>query len=604
MSTMQSHIAIHQQRVALFALPNSTGLEKDSDVDSDQADAGHLSEDSNLSENTADLEPTYFFTACQDGDEDGVKTYLSAKPQHLDLMREDEAAPLHIVAEKGFTDIVRLLLMQGAKVDVRDAFGSTPLVRAVSSGHLDVVRELLLYGADPGSMNAAGRMPLDFLYERQDEKSQQIKELLIESASQVPRDAKRGGDLGPKDQTNESSRDDETRPDPQVASTTNDPYEDAVIRATPDSLVASTRKPFLEVCQMVNKNNHSEACPKLVAAMVKRLAVRNTTIQLGTLELANTLSQNMRVSFICKELASRTWTDALLRLVGDSNTDPRVKADVRERMEQWSRMFAGNPDLSMMEDALQRLNTLPLVSDRIALQAEYESKPLPPLPPLTSYLQQTKEITSSNAPTADPNVGFYPWSRWRLPDAANNKPFPRSGAGVNPIASKEGHIYIFGGLLDDSTVRGDLWLLELESRKCYPLATISQGPSPRVGHAALMIGNAFIVFGGDEELDDSDEIDTTLYLLNTSTRQWSRVWTPERRLGRYGHSMCLLGTCLYIFGGQQEGNMYNDTWQFDLNALSSPENKWIKRNPVKMPPVRTNHTAVVYNDEMWMYVLF
>jgi hypothetical protein len=31
----------------------------------------------------------------------------------------------------------------------------------------------------------------------------------------------------------------------------------------------------------------------------------------------------------------------------------------------------------------------------------------------------------------------------------------------------------------------------------------------------LLVGNAFIVYGGDTKMDDSDVLDETLYLLNT-----------------------------------------------------------------------------------------
>lgn len=51
---------------------------------------------------------------------------------------------------------------------------------------------------------------------------------------------------------------------------------------------------------------------------------------------------------------------------------------------------------------------------------------------------------------------------------------------------------------------------------CYPIATVSEGPGPRVGHASLLVGNAFIVFGGDTQQEDTDVLDDTLYLLNTS----------------------------------------------------------------------------------------
>jgi hypothetical protein len=85
------------------------------------------------------------------------------------------------------------------------------------------------------------------------------------------------------------------------------------------------------------------------------------------------------------------------------------------------------------------------------------------------------------------------------------------------VASKEGDIYMMGGLVDGSTVKGDLWMVESNtgSLSCFPIATVSEGPGPRVGHASLLVGNAFIVFGGDTKMDENDTLDDTLYLLNT-----------------------------------------------------------------------------------------
>ena len=95
-------------------------------------------------------------------------------------------------------------------------------------------------------------------------------------------------------------------------------------------------------------------------------------------------------------------------------------------------------------------------------------------------------------------------------------PFPRYGAAVNSVSSKEGDIYVMGGLINSSTVKGDLWLIEAGgSLSCYPLATTAEGPGPRVGHASLLVGNAFIVYGGDTKVDETDLLDETLYLLNT-----------------------------------------------------------------------------------------
>ena len=74
-----------------------------------------------------------------------------------------------------------------------------------------------------------------------------------------------------------------------------------------------------------------------------------------------------------------------------------------------------------------------------------------------------------------------------------------------------------GGLVNGTTVKGDLWMIEGGGGNlaCYPVGTTFEGPGPRVGHASLLVGNAYIVFGGDTKMDDRDRLDDTLYLLNT-----------------------------------------------------------------------------------------
>jgi hypothetical protein len=76
---------------------------------------------------------------------------------------------------------------------------------------------------------------------------------------------------------------------------------------------------------------------------------------------------------------------------------------------------------------------------------------------------------------------------------------------------------MMGGLVNSQMVKGDLWMVDLTNPTlaCYPVNTVSDGPGPRVGHASLLVGNAFIVFGGDTKLEDGDVLDDTLYLLNT-----------------------------------------------------------------------------------------
>ncbi|KAJ3473250.1 hypothetical protein NLG97_g10421 [Lecanicillium saksenae] len=211
-------------------------------------------------------------------------------------------------------------------------------------------------------------------------------------------------------------------------------------------------------------------------------------------------------------------------------------------------------------------------------------------------------------PGANPNASLYPWSQRRLTYTSQlPSPFPRYGAAVNGASSKEGDIYMMGGLINSSTVKGDLWMIDAGgSMSCYPLATTAEGPGPRVGHASLLVGNAFIVYGGDTKIEDADVLDETLYLLNTSTRHWSRALPAgPRPSGRYGHSLNILGSKIYIFGGQVEGYFMNDLSAFDLNQLQMANNRWeillqSEASP-SIPAARTNHTVITYNDKMYLF---
>ncbi|CCU77529.1 kelch-domain-containing protein/putative Tip elongation aberrant protein 1 [Blumeria hordei DH14] len=237
----------------------------------------------------------------------------------------------------------------------------------------------------------------------------------------------------------------------------------------------------------------------------------------------------------------------------------------------------------------------------------------------TIPLDQSQDLPlrSGTAPAVQPMAAnpnsLYPWSQARLTyTTALQGPFPRYGAAVNATASKEGNIYLMGGLINSSMVKGDLWMVEAGGNMaCYPLSTTAEGPNPRVGHASLLVGNAFIIYGGDTKMEDSDILDETLYLLNTSTRQWSRaVPAGPRPTGRYGHSLNILGSKIYVFGGQVEGYFMNDLVAFDLNQLQVPTNRWemLIRNsdeggppPGQIPPARTNHSIVTYNEKLFLF---
>uniref|UniRef100_L2FZF9 Class E vacuolar protein-sorting machinery protein HSE1 n=1 Tax=Colletotrichum fructicola (strain Nara gc5) TaxID=1213859 RepID=L2FZF9_COLFN len=130
------------------------------------------------------------------------------------------------------------------------------------------------------------------------------------------------------------------------------PFDEGVAKATDENLTSEDWGAIIEVCDRVGSDQNG---PKeVVQAMIKRLAHRNANVQLYTLELANALSQNCGKN-MHRELSSRAFTDAMLKLANDRNTHNQVKAKILERMKEWSDMFSKDADLGIMYDAYFRL---------------------------------------------------------------------------------------------------------------------------------------------------------------------------------------------------------------------------------------------------------
>ncbi|KAK2744281.1 ESCRT-0 subunit protein hse1 [Myotisia sp. PD_48] len=129
-------------------------------------------------------------------------------------------------------------------------------------------------------------------------------------------------------------------------------FDDVVAKATDENLTSENWEYILDVCDKVAAD--STGAKDAVAAMIRRLAHRNANVQLYTLELANALSQNCGAR-IHQELASKSFTDSLLRLANDRNTHQQVKSKILVQLEEWTEMFSSNSDLGIMEQAYMKL---------------------------------------------------------------------------------------------------------------------------------------------------------------------------------------------------------------------------------------------------------
>lgn len=98
-------------------------------------------------------------------------------------------------------------------------------------------------------------------------------------------------------------------------------------------------------------------------------------------------------------------------------------------------------------------------------------------------------------------------------------------------------------------------------------------------------------------------------LTTLGTKQWSEFMVGNPPCGRIGHTMSLIGSSLYVFGGETKGDYHHDLHVLDLDNLRIKDIKWI-RDPYNMstkstsfvPFRRTRHTMVTWNNKLYLYV--
>ncbi|CAM9216900.1 unnamed protein product [Choristocarpus tenellus] len=100
------------------------------------------------------------------GDGEGGGKNISVSPASpppgvdLNACNHFQTTPLHRAAAKGHVQVVKVLLENGAHVDVRDKFFNTPLHWACKHGHKCAAELLLKHGASPISRAQGGLTPL------------------------------------------------------------------------------------------------------------------------------------------------------------------------------------------------------------------------------------------------------------------------------------------------------------------------------------------------------------------------------------------------------------------------------------------------------------
>eukprot|EP00760_Papus_ankaliazontas_P039409 PhM_4_TR9559/c0_g1_i3/m.15552 len=102
----------------------------------------------------------YLVRAVQDNDVEKIRALDEDDPRTTHATDPSGRIILHVAAEAGSLDIVRVLVARGANVNRKDKEGNVPLFCALRRGNTDVVAYLLDAGADPTVVNQQGNSAL------------------------------------------------------------------------------------------------------------------------------------------------------------------------------------------------------------------------------------------------------------------------------------------------------------------------------------------------------------------------------------------------------------------------------------------------------------
>lgn len=97
-----------------------------------------------------------------------VARYLVLKGADVNLPSNNgfHVFPIHSATAGNYTDIARMLIENGAQVNVKQQAGATPLHSAAQNGNLELLIMLLEHGAETNSRMEGGKLPADLAREK------------------------------------------------------------------------------------------------------------------------------------------------------------------------------------------------------------------------------------------------------------------------------------------------------------------------------------------------------------------------------------------------------------------------------------------------------
>ena len=162
-----------------------------------------------------------------------------------------------------------------------------------------------------------------------------------------------------------------------------------------------------------------------------------------------------------------------------------------------------------------------------------------------------------------------------------------------------GKLYVFGGEHEPRRpIDSNFLVYDLQSQKWSNLEPAKNSPIPpsRLGHSACVVGNHIYIFGGRTGIDEKETSLNDLYSYDTLTNAWTLVndgelaGSPEKTSYQ---TMTSLGRKLYVFGGCFDAHgRLNKLYEFDIDS-----GKWTQLPSDERIVGRGGSVLVSYQNE-------
>ncbi|XP_044183332.1 kelch domain-containing protein 3-like isoform X1 [Acropora muricata] len=188
------------------------------------------------------------------------------------------------------------------------------------------------------------------------------------------------------------------------------------------------------------------------------------------------------------------------------------------------------------------------------------------------------------------------------PEGSDAIPYMRYGHSASAIGKM---VYIFGGRNDTFGACNRLFCFDTASISWSRPPVQGKPPAARDGHTACVIGSRIYIFGGYEE--EGERFSNSVEYLDTETLTWHapRV-TGKPAKWRDFHSATAVGTSMYIFGGRgdKRGQEHSgeEVYSNKVSVFDTVKNCWFKlATSGDIPVGRRSHSAVACGKCIYVF---